>query len=39
MSFIMGVLCFAYLVFYAIKAKSILQKQGIDYDVKASGGH
>jgi FHS family L-fucose permease-like MFS transporter len=39
MSFIMGVLCFAYLVFYAIKAKSILQKQGIDYDVKATGGH
>jgi FHS family L-fucose permease-like MFS transporter len=35
----MGVLCFAYLVFYAIKAKSILQKQGIDYDVKTGGGH
>jgi FHS family L-fucose permease-like MFS transporter len=39
MSFIMGVLCFAYLVFYAIKAKSILQKQGIDYDVKTGVGH
>ena len=38
-SFMMGVLCFAYLAFYAVKAKSILQKQGIDYDVKTAGGH
>ena len=39
MSFIVDVLCFAYLVFYAVKAKSILRKQGIDYDVKTSVGH
>jgi MFS transporter, FHS family, L-fucose permease len=40
MSFIAGVLCFAYLVFFAIRAKRILIAQGIDYDaVQASGGH
>ena len=33
-SFIMGVLCFAYLAFYAVKAKSILKLQGIDFDGK-----
>ncbi len=39
-SYIVGVICFAYLAFYAIKAKSILKAQGIDYDVKTSrGGH
>ncbi|WP_276481300.1 MFS transporter [Paraflavitalea pollutisoli] len=39
-SFIVGVLCFAYLAFYAIKAKSILKTQGIDYDkLEGSGGH
>lgn len=32
-SYLVGVACFAYLAFYAIKAKSILRKQGIDYDV------
>ncbi len=38
-SYIVGVLCFAYLAFYAIKSKSILKSQGIDYDIKTSGGH
>lgn len=38
-SYLVGVLCFAYLVFYAIKSKSLLKAQGIDYDVKVSGGH
>lgn len=38
-SYIVGVICFAYLAFYAIKCKSILQAQGIDYDVKTSSGH
>lgn len=39
-SYITGVACFAYLAFYAIKAKSILKSQGIDYDVKDNvGGH
>jgi FHS family L-fucose permease-like MFS transporter len=39
-SYIVGVVCFAYLAFYAIKAKSVLQSQGIDFDkLNASGGH
>ncbi|MEI6265682.1 MAG: MFS transporter [Sphingobacteriia bacterium] len=38
-SYIVGVICFAYMAFYAVKAKSILKAQGIDYDVKVSGGH
>ena len=39
-SYIVGVICFAYLAFYAIKAKSILKSQGIDFDkLNAGGGH
>lgn len=38
-SYLVGVACFAYLAFYAVKAKSILQQQGIDYDKQVSGGH
>lgn len=39
-SYIVGVLCFAYLAFYAIRAKSVLQSQGIDFDkLRAEGGH
>ncbi|GAC1442420.1 MAG: hypothetical protein NVSMB63_10710 [Sediminibacterium sp.] len=38
-SYVVGVACFAYLAFYAIRSKSILKSQGIDYDVKISGGH
>jgi len=37
-SFIVGVFCFAYLAFYAIRAKAILKAQGIDYDKLESGG-
>ncbi|RYY55254.1 MAG: MFS transporter [Chitinophagaceae bacterium] len=37
-SYIVGVACFAYLAYYAIRVKSILKAQGIDYDVKVSGG-
>lgn len=39
MSYLVGVACFAYLAFYAVKAKSILRSQGIDYDVKEVVGH
>jgi FHS family L-fucose permease-like MFS transporter len=40
LSYIMGVACFAYLAFYAIRAKSVLQSQGIDFDkLNAEGGH
>ncbi len=38
-SYIVGVACFAYMAFYAVKAKSILKAQGIDYDVAAKSGH
>jgi FHS family L-fucose permease-like MFS transporter len=39
-SYLVGVGCFAYLAFYAIKAKSALKAQGIDFDtVVAKGGH
>jgi FHS family L-fucose permease-like MFS transporter len=39
-SYIAGVICFAYLAFYAVKAKSALIAQGIDYDaLNAEGGH
>ena len=38
-SYIVDALCFAYLAFYAIRVKSILKSQGIDYDTKVSGGH
>jgi len=38
-SYIVGVACFAYLAFYAVRSKAILKSQGIDYDVKVSGGH
>ncbi|MCW3082542.1 MFS transporter [Segetibacter sp.] len=38
-SYFVGVACFAYLAFYAIRAKAILKSQGIDYDVKVSGSH
>ncbi|NJM79798.1 MAG: sugar MFS transporter, partial [Flavobacterium sp.] len=38
-SYIVGVLCFAYLAFYAWKVKGILSSQGISFDKKISGGH
>jgi FHS family L-fucose permease-like MFS transporter len=38
-SYIVGVVCFAYLAFYAWKVRGILKDQGIDFDRKISGGH
>lgn len=38
-SYIVGVLCFSYLVFYAWKVSGILRRQGINFDTKISGGH
>lgn len=38
-SYLVGVACFAYLAFYAIRAKAILKEQGIDYDQKITGAH
>jgi FHS family L-fucose permease-like MFS transporter len=38
-SYIVGVICFAYLAFYAWKVSAILKNQGINFDKKVSGGH
>lgn len=39
-SYIVGVLCFAYLAFYAIRVTGILRAQGIELkDLKQEGGH
>ncbi|RNA60544.1 MFS transporter [Chryseobacterium nematophagum] len=40
-SYIVGVICFAYLAFYAIRVSSILKSQGIDLNkiTKSGGGH
>jgi FHS family L-fucose permease-like MFS transporter len=39
-SYLVGVACFAYLAFYAIKAKMVLKEQGIDFDaVEVKGAH
>lgn len=39
LSYIVGVACFAYLAFYALRAKAILKREGIDYDTPVGGGH
>lgn len=39
-SYIVGVICFAYLAFYAIRVSGILKSQGIDLDkITKGGGH
>lgn len=38
-SYLVGVLCFAYLAFYAWKVSGILKRQGIDFDKPVTGGH
>ena len=39
-SYIVGVICFLYLAFYAFTAKGILKSQGIDFDaLNKEGGH
>lgn len=38
-SYIVGVACFCYLAFYALRAKSILKSQGIDYDTEVAASH
>lgn len=39
MSYIVGVMCFAYLAYYALRVKEILNRQGINYDNQSSSGH
>jgi len=38
-SYIVGVVCFAYLAFYAWKVAKILRNQGLDFDKKIIEGH
>ena len=38
-SYIVGVMCFVYLAFYAWKVSGILRGQGISFDAKITGGH
>jgi MFS transporter, FHS family, L-fucose permease len=38
-SYIIAVICFAYLAFFAFRVKNILKSQGIDYESAISGGH
>jgi len=38
-SYVVGVVCFAYLAFYAWKVSAILKAHGIDFDKKVAGGH
>lgn len=39
-SYIVGIVCFAYLAFYAVRVTGILRAQGIELDkVKTEGGH
>lgn len=38
-SYIVGVMCFAYLAFYAWRVSGILRKQGISFDSPVEGGH
>jgi FHS family L-fucose permease-like MFS transporter len=39
-SYFVGICCFAYLAFYAVKVKRVLINQGIDFDaIETGGGH
>jgi len=38
-SYIVPLVCFAYLAWHALKSRSELKKQGIDFDQQISGGH
>lgn len=38
-SFLIPIICFGYLTFFAIAVRGILRKQGVNYEASASGGH
>ncbi|TAF43748.1 MAG: MFS transporter [Sphingobacteriales bacterium] len=38
-SYVVGILCFAYLAYYAVKASKILKKQGINFESKLTAAH
>ncbi len=39
LSYIVPLVCFAYLVWHTISSKNALKKQGIDFDQQVAGGH
>ena len=38
-SYVIPILCFAYITFFGYRVRSILQSQGLDYEAAISGGH
>jgi len=38
-SYVVGIACFAYMAFYAIRSTQVLRKQGIDYDSSNASAH
>jgi FHS family L-fucose permease-like MFS transporter len=38
-SYIVAVICFAYLAWHALQTRKVLKKQGLDFDNMISGGH
>ena len=39
LSYIVPLLCFAYLAWHAIQTRTVLKKQGLDVDAQVAGGH
>jgi FHS family L-fucose permease-like MFS transporter len=39
LSYIVPVVCFAYLAWHALKSRQVLKAQGLDFDKQVSGGH
>jgi len=39
LSYIVPLLCFAYLAWHALQTKSVLKKQGLDVDAQVASGH
>jgi FHS family L-fucose permease-like MFS transporter len=39
LSYVVPLLCFAYLAWHAIQTRSVLKKQGLDVDAQVAGGH
>ncbi|MEY2596218.1 MAG: hypothetical protein RI965_1490 [Bacteroidota bacterium] len=39
LSYIVPLICFAYLAWHAIQTRSVLKKQGLDVDAQVAGGH
>jgi FHS family L-fucose permease-like MFS transporter len=38
-SYIVAVVCFAYLAWHALQTRAVLKKQGLDFDQQIAGGH